>query len=173
MDHGNHRTKLNNLCYLHLSKPSFARPVYNRMATTAQNTIWSKPSFQPDFIRGVAAHPIQAVSNTAAVAQVDGISETIERDQRAVQHQSQRIMDLETENNNKGGREAEEKGGGIGEQETRAQNQLTWELARALVGEELVLYPAIEKYLRDGHEMVEADRKLHDEVYIPLLYPEV
>ena len=62
----------------------------------------------------------------------------------------------------------EQEGGGnedvrIDEQ-TRAQNQLTWELARNLVGEELVLYPAIEKYLRDGKRMVEDDRKEHDTV---------
>ena len=36
--------------------------------------------------------------------------------------------------------------------QTRYQNQLTWELARHSVAEELVVYPAMEKYLVLTHE---------------------
>ena len=35
------------------------------------------------------------------------------------------------------------------DERNRFQNQLVWELARHVVGEELVLYPALEKHLRD------------------------
>jgi hypothetical protein len=47
----------------------------------------------------------------------------------------------------------------------RYGNQFTWELARHSVGEELVVYPAFEKYLgKEGHEMAETDRKEHHKV---------
>lgn len=44
------------------------------------------------------------------------------------------------------------------DEQTRFQNQFTWELARHSVGEELVLYPALEKHLPEGHELAEKDR---------------
>lgn len=44
----------------------------------------------------------------------------------------------------------------------RYGNQFTWELARHSVGEELVVYPAFEKYLGEkGKAMAEEDRKDH------------
>lgn len=36
------------------------------------------------------------------------------------------------------------------DEQTRFQNQFTWELARHIVGEELVLYPALEAQLPDA-----------------------
>jgi hemerythrin-like domain-containing protein len=35
------------------------------------------------------------------------------------------------------------------DEQTRHQNQFTWELARHLVGEELVIFPAMERNVRD------------------------
>ncbi|KAM3511726.1 hypothetical protein MY11210_004616 [Beauveria gryllotalpidicola] len=47
----------------------------------------------------------------------------------------------------------------------RYGNQFTWELARHLVGEELVVYPALEKYLGDrGKQMADEDRQEHHRV---------
>lgn len=47
----------------------------------------------------------------------------------------------------------------------RYGNQFTWELARHSVAEELIIYPAFEKYLGPkGHEMAEKDRKEHHAV---------
>lgn len=47
----------------------------------------------------------------------------------------------------------------------RFGNQFTWELARHSVGEELVVYPAFEKYLGSkGHDMAEHDRQEHHKV---------
>jgi hemerythrin superfamily protein len=47
----------------------------------------------------------------------------------------------------------------------RYGNQFTWELARHSVAEELIIYPAFEKYLgTKGHEMAEDDRKQHHQV---------
>lgn len=43
----------------------------------------------------------------------------------------------------------------------RYQNIFTWELARHSVGEELVLYPAMEKLLPNGSELTQKDRAEH------------
>jgi hemerythrin superfamily protein len=47
----------------------------------------------------------------------------------------------------------------------RYGNQFVWELARHSIGEELIVYPAFEKYLgEEGKQMAESDRKEHHEV---------
>uniref|UniRef100_A0A0B7KLF5 Hemerythrin-like domain-containing protein n=1 Tax=Bionectria ochroleuca TaxID=29856 RepID=A0A0B7KLF5_BIOOC len=47
----------------------------------------------------------------------------------------------------------------------RFGNQFTWELARHSVGEELVVYPAFEKYIGDkGKAMADNDRQEHHQV---------
>ena len=49
--------------------------------------------------------------------------------------------------------------------QTRYGNQFTWELARHSVAEELLVYPAMEKYMGDkGKEHAESDRKQHHQV---------
>ena len=49
--------------------------------------------------------------------------------------------------------------------QTKWQNQFTWELARHSVGEELVVYPALEKHLgQKGKELAEKDRNEHQVV---------
>jgi hemerythrin superfamily protein len=50
------------------------------------------------------------------------------------------------------------------EEQTRYQNQFTWELARHSVAEDLVVYPAMKKYLRNGDQPVDKDRKEHQTV---------
>ena len=48
---------------------------------------------------------------------------------------------------------------------TRWRNQFVWELARHSIAEELVVYPAMEKYIKpDGHDMAEKDRQEHQVV---------
>lgn len=48
---------------------------------------------------------------------------------------------------------------------TRWQNQLTWELARHSIGEELVVYPAFAKHLGErGQQMADKDRAEHQTV---------
>jgi hemerythrin superfamily protein len=50
---------------------------------------------------------------------------------------------------------------------TRWQNQFTWELARHSIAEELVVYPALEKYLGEkGKKLADKDREEHQIVYI-------
>jgi hemerythrin superfamily protein len=49
--------------------------------------------------------------------------------------------------------------------QTRYGNQFTWELARHSVAEELLVYPAMEKYLGEkGKQHAESDRKQHHQV---------
>ncbi|KAM0543800.1 hypothetical protein ACHAPJ_012107 [Fusarium lateritium] len=47
----------------------------------------------------------------------------------------------------------------------RFGNQFVWELARHSIGEELIIYPAMEKYMGDkGKDMADSDRREHHEV---------
>ena len=47
------------------------------------------------------------------------------------------------------------------DEKTRWQNQFTWELARHSIGEELIVYPLMEKNLPNGKEMADKDRSEH------------
>ena len=47
----------------------------------------------------------------------------------------------------------------------RWQNQFTWELARHSIGEELVVYPAMEEHMGDeGKRLADKDREDHNKV---------
>jgi hemerythrin-like domain-containing protein len=50
------------------------------------------------------------------------------------------------------------------DEQTRYQNLFIWELARHSIGEELVLYPTIEKSVPNGAELVQKDREDHQKV---------
>lgn len=50
----------------------------------------------------------------------------------------------------------------------RYQNQFIWELARHSIAEEIIVYPAFEKYIPDGKLMADRDRAEHLEVIISL-----
>lgn len=47
------------------------------------------------------------------------------------------------------------------DEKTRWQNQFTWELSRHSIGEELIVYPLMEKNLPNGKEMADKDRAEH------------
>ena len=50
------------------------------------------------------------------------------------------------------------------DEQTQYQNKFTWELARHSIGEELVVYPAFEKHLKDGKALADKDREEHQTV---------
>lgn len=50
------------------------------------------------------------------------------------------------------------------EEKTRWQQTFSWGLASHSIGEELVVYPAMEEYVPNGKEMADKDRKEHQEV---------
>lgn len=56
------------------------------------------------------------------------------------------------------------------EEQTAFQNKLTWALARHLVAEELVIYPAIERYVREGMEVADEERREHQAVCLLGIY---
>lgn len=79
-------------------------------------------------------------------ASMSTISEAIIKDHRELEQYYKEVV------NNAGNHDHQDRYG----------NQFTWELARHSVGEELVVYPAFEKYLGDkGKNMAESDRKEH------------
>jgi hemerythrin superfamily protein len=78
-----------------------------------------------------------------------GISDVIKHDHREIEDFYQNIVDANDEDT-----------------KVKWQNQLTWELARHSIGEELVVYPAMEKYLGDdGKSTAEKDRREHQVVH--------
>ncbi|KAH7032602.1 HHE domain protein [Microdochium trichocladiopsis] len=50
------------------------------------------------------------------------------------------------------------------DEKVRWRNQFTWELARHSIGEELVVYPAMESHLDDGKARADHDRSEHQTV---------
>ncbi|KAJ5643556.1 uncharacterized protein N7484_006063 [Penicillium longicatenatum] len=50
------------------------------------------------------------------------------------------------------------------DEQTRYQNQLTWELARHIISEELIIYPAIDKHVRDGEVLTRRNLVEHQEI---------
>ncbi|KAF9331264.1 hypothetical protein BG006_005869 [Podila minutissima] len=75
------------------------------------------------------------------------VSEAIKRDHRELEEYYYNILSATSD-----------------DEKTRWQNQFTWELARHSVGEELIVYPAMEKHLPDGKAMADKDRKEHQKV---------
>jgi len=80
---------------------------------------------------------------------MSSISEAITKDHRELEQYYNEVV------NNPGNHDYQQRYG----------NQFTWELARHSVAEELIVYPAFEKYLGvEGKEMAESDRREHHEV---------
>ncbi len=128
----------------------FESPTMALLRTVPVTTLrLSRP--QPIFFRGV-----QYFSTTRIMS---GISEVIIKDHREIEKYYNNIL-AATDNDDK----------------TRWQNQFVWELARHSIGEELVVYPAMEKSMGDkGTEMAEKDRQEHQVVCLPftlLAWPE-
>ncbi|KAJ5988976.1 hypothetical protein N7481_004186 [Penicillium waksmanii] len=50
------------------------------------------------------------------------------------------------------------------DEQTRYQNQFTWELARHMIGEELIVYPALIKYVKNGQAIADEGRAEHQDI---------
>ncbi|KAJ5925716.1 hypothetical protein N7454_008355 [Penicillium verhagenii] len=50
------------------------------------------------------------------------------------------------------------------DEQTRYQNQFTWDLTRHTIGKELIVYPAIVKHVRHGQVLVDKNRAEHREI---------
>ncbi|KAJ5608497.1 hypothetical protein N7537_005116 [Penicillium hordei] len=75
------------------------------------------------------------------------ISDAIKKDHREIESYYENIINTSDET-----------------EQTRWQNQFTWELARHSIGEELVVYPAFEKYVSGGVDLANKDRQEHQSV---------
>jgi len=94
-------------------------------------------------------YPLLRTRTIGQVAAMSTISAAITKDHRELEQYYNEIIN--NPNNH--------------DHQQRFGNQFTWELARHSVGEELVVYPAFEKYLgKEGKEMAESDRKEHHAV---------
>lgn len=90
--------------------------------------------------------PLLASRSIQQAVRMSTISEAIIKDHRELKEYYNEVV------NNPGNHDHQDRYG----------NQFTWELARHSVGEELVVYPAFEKYLGEkGKAMAEEDRKEH------------
>lgn len=98
-------------------------------------------------ITRLAINPTRRTFATSSIAMGPRISDTIKQDHREIESYYSNILS----SNNDSDR-------------TKWQNQFTWELARHSIGEELVVYPAFEKYLPTGIEMANKDRQEHQKV---------
>jgi len=112
----------------------------------------TRAAFRPQTIR-IAARPaylrIQAALNST-------ISEAITKDHRKLETYYKEIINNPTDIDHA----------------TRYGNQFTWELARHSVAEELLVYPAMEKYMgAKGKAHAELDRQQHHEVHTTLSMP--
>ncbi|CRG91189.1 putative hemerythrin-like protein C869,06c [Talaromyces islandicus] len=83
----------------------------------------------------------------SSIAMAAGIIDTIKHDHRELESYYDRIV-----------------GSSDADEQTRYQNQFTWELARHSIGEELVVYPALERYVNGGVELARKDREEHQKV---------
>jgi hemerythrin superfamily protein len=85
--------------------------------------------------------------SVASLAMSPRISDTIKRDHREIESYYDQILGATDKT-----------------EQTRFQNQFTWELARHSIGEELVVYPAFEKHVSSGSELANKDRQEHQTV---------
>ncbi|KAI9790616.1 MAG: hypothetical protein M1816_004948 [Peltula sp. TS41687] len=76
------------------------------------------------------------------------VSDVVKKDHRELDHAYQQIINAADDDTR-----------------VRWQNEFTWELARHSIGEELVVYPAMEKHLgAEGKQMADKDRAEHQPV---------
>ncbi|KAJ5667833.1 uncharacterized protein N7477_006403 [Penicillium maclennaniae] len=83
----------------------------------------------------------------SSITMASRISETIKNDHREIESYYDQILNATEET-----------------EKTRWQNMFTWELARHSIGEELVVYPAFEKYVSGGVDIANKDRQEHQSV---------
>ncbi|OJJ35952.1 hypothetical protein ASPWEDRAFT_111675 [Aspergillus wentii DTO 134E9] len=81
---------------------------------------------------------------SASTAPATLISDAVKYDHYKIEDAYHRILDSTT-----------------AEHRVKWQNQLTWEVACHSISEELVVYPALEKYLIVGKDIVDRDRAQH------------
>jgi len=91
---------------------------------------------------------IRLASVRARIATMSTVSDAIIKDHRELQNYYNEVVNSSDPDH-----------------QTRYGNEFTWELARHSIAEELIVYPAFEKYLGpEGKQIAESDRKEHHKV---------
>lgn len=123
-----------------------------RMAATAGAHHADTNILEPSFLRGSTAGAVHNYETRASVPTPQvRITESIRHDHAELKSYYDRIINSTDP-----------------DEQTRFQNQFTWELARHSVGEELVVYPAFAKYVAGGEQLAEKDRREHKGVCVCL-----
>lgn len=95
----------------------------------------------------IAAVSTRLFADQATYGNMAKISDTIKTDHRELEGWYDKIINPANE-----------------DEQVRAQNQFVWELARHSIGEEIVVYPALEKHLENGKKLADRDRQEHQVV---------
>ncbi|CAG7954291.1 unnamed protein product [Penicillium nalgiovense] len=104
-------------------------------------------SFRATSINRLALPTSRRTFATSSITMAPTISDAIKKDHREIESYYDNIIKASDET-----------------EQTKWQNQFTWELARHSIGEELVVYPALEKYVSNGVELANKDRQEHQSV---------
>lgn len=107
----------------------------------------ARASFRPRLVQGPTN--AQMTSLRARIAAISTVSDPIIHDHKELNQFYNEVINNPNDHDH----------------QDRYGNQFTWELARHSIAEELVVYPAFEKYLgEEGKRMAEGDRKQHHAV---------
>jgi len=126
-----------------ISRPLFTRPlVVQSRIIPVSNTRFQSSAPQ------AAINKVNAAPANMSSANAGTVSDAIKRDHTELKEYYNNILDAKDDDS-----------------KIRWQNQFTWELARHSIGEELVVYPAMEKHMREeGKQLAQKDRDGHNKV---------
>lgn len=131
----------------HLSKVLTACPRYPRQLLLRNNVVPFSQSRLQSSLQDNINKVNHATANMSA-ANAGTISDVIKHDHAELKEYYDNILSAKDSDS-----------------KIRWQNQFTWELARHSIGEELVVYPAMEQHMGDeGKSLAQKDRESHNEV---------
>lgn len=123
-------------------------PPIPTMTTASSDPSTTSGPAQHPFFRGNVGPPLRTFTDAArAPAALVRILNALAQDHRELESHSKRILSSTDT-----------------DEQTRYQNQFTWELARHAIGEELIVYPAIAKHVKDGQRIADKDRDEHQSI---------
>lgn len=134
--------------YLHTCIYTGLKPLTPTMPRPSSDTATSSGPSQHPFFRGNIGPPLRTFTDaSAAPAAHIRILPAIKRDHRELEAHIHKILHSTDP-----------------DEQTRYQNQFVWELARHTIGEELVVYPALAKHIKQGQALADKNRSEHQDV---------
>lgn len=126
-----------------IARPHFTRPLAVQSSIKPiSNTRLQSSAPQ------VAVNKVNAATANMSTANAGTVSDAIKHDHAELKEYYNSILSA-----------------GDDDSKIRWQNQFTWELARHSIGEELVVYPAMEKHMgEEGKRLAQKDRDGHNKV---------